>query len=586
MVGLMSCVAAFAAPSPAMAQGFTQQVVMVVPFEGRDRRLGNSVADEVRGRLGRTVRKREVTIVDEYSMETLLEKSSMDINALDSVSVRTLARQMRADELVTGRAERMDGGRRLRVHARFQLLRDKRLAFDVPVIEAPSADSAAALIVATIVRVRGQLVAHRRCENGVRDGGVEVAIADARRVAPTLPSASLLRACVVTAMALTGADAREVLKEADQLLAEQPGAYYGIEAAARSYDALGDRARAAERWLQLAAWDTTDLALGRRVLEALLKGGNANSARPLVTRLSEVNPDDVALRRLRWQVLYAVRDWPGAVSVGAQLSRDDSASRSDSTFALRLATAHRSAGDTVRAIAVVAEGVSRFPGDPRLYLLYSELVQLDARATVERGLGRFPQVAELHLLRAQELRRAGKGADALAPLQRAMQLDSTLGSGYLALAQTQVDLGVPDSAFMSTRQALRAGESIPQVAAFALARGNALYRGANGTKRREDYQMALRFLQLADSLQGSPQSRFLVGATALSISQLAATAAASEKACDLSRLAQDMAPLAREKLVSGAQVAPDASRQYLTYLDQLEPVIAKQMEALCGGGPD
>jgi hypothetical protein len=121
------------------------------------------------------------------------------------------------------------------------------------------------------------------------------------------------------------------------------------------------------------------------------------------------------------------------------------------------------------------------------------------------------------------------------------------------------------------------------VAQFALARGNALYRAANETKQRSGFQLAMRFLAFADSLNASPQSRFLLGAAALAVSQSAATEAPGTRDCDLSRLAASMVPLAREKLVAGAQVAVDATRQYLQYLDQLEPVIAQQIQSLCSG---
>jgi hypothetical protein len=95
--------------------------------------------------------------------------------------------------------------------------------------------------------------------------------------------------------------------------------------------------------------------------------------------------------------------------------------------------------------------------------------------------------------------------------------------------------------------------------------------------------MALRFLALADSVSGTPQSRFLLGSTALAISQSAATDAPTVRECELSRLANEMLPLAREKITAGAMVAPDASRQYLAYLDQLEPIVAQQIQSLCNG---
>jgi tetratricopeptide (TPR) repeat protein len=399
-----------------------------------------------------------------------------------------------------------------------------------------------------------------------------------------VPEGVIIRACLVATLVATGAGGREVLAESEKILALAPESFYGLDGAARAYDALGDKERAAATWLKLAQADSADFALSSRVVTALLRGGNAAHAKPLVLRISDERPNDLELLWLRWQVMIATQTWAEAVATGTRLLVEDKGAMVDSTFVLRLAGAHRANGDTVKAVAMAADGVVRFPKDARMYLLYTDLVQADSRFAVERGLQRFPEVAELHLLRAQELRRAGRQADAVAPLQRAMALDPTLGQGYLALAQTQVDLGMLDSAFLSTRKALDAGEDSATIARFALARGNAIFRAANGTKQRSDYQLALRFLALADSLQGTAQSRFLLGATALSISQSAATDAPGTKDCGLSRLAHDMLPLAREKITAGAQVAVDAARQYLDYLDQLEPVVAQQVATLCSPG--
>jgi tetratricopeptide (TPR) repeat protein len=535
----------------------------------------------VRGRIQRFYKKREVSVVGEYNMEQMLERSSIEVRDIDSLMVRQLARQMRADEVINGVVER--NGTKVRVNAWLALTRDRHLIQHLPTIEAPTPDSAGALVAAGIEKFRRQLNPLRRCENGMREGRMEATIAETKQVANTLPTPALLRSCLVSAYVMTGVNSREVLAEANKILEVEPTSFWGLDAAARAYDALEDRPKAAEMWLRLAASEPGDLELSRRVLTALIRGENAAAAKPLVVSLSDANPDLVDLRRQRWQVFSTLREWKEATAVGDRLAAEDTASSGDSTFIFRLATAHRALGDTIKAVAVAAGGVTRFPKDARLYLLYSDLVQADSRVAIDRGIARFPEVAELHLLRAQELRRAGKNAEALGGFQKALELDPTSGQGVLALAQTQVDLGMLDSALVTTRKAVDAGESRSTVAAFALARGNAIYRAANSTKQRTDYQLALQFLSLADSLQGSPQSRFLLGATALSISQSAATDAPGAKACDLSRLANAMLPLAREKITAGAVVAPDAATQYLAYLDQLEPVVAQQVATLCTG---
>jgi tetratricopeptide (TPR) repeat protein len=572
------------APATAVGQEtFTQQIILIPPFESADERLGGSIADRLRGKVKAYYKRRVATVIDKYDMELLLESSSIKLSELDGGHLKVMAQQMRADEILSGTIERR-GTTGVRVRARLALVRDARMVQQLPPIDAPSVDSAATLVAQEIERVRRQLVPQRHCENATWDGKIDEAIKQGRAIAKTLPRAALLRGCVVRAQVATGADARELLEEANNILREEPQSYWGLDAAARAHDALGDKPKAAEAWLQLAETDSTDVKLARRVVESFINGGNTSAAKPLVVRVSDANPADMELLRLRWQVQFTLRDWAGAVTTGDRLALEDAASRGDSTFTFRLATAHRAKGDTVKAVAIAADGVSRFPKDARLYLIYSDLVQGDARVAVARGLERFPDLAELHVLRAQELRREGKTADAVASMQRATAIDTAFSAGHLALAQMQVDLGQLDSALVSVRAALAAGEEAASVAAFALARGNALYRAANGTKQRADYQLALQYLTLADSVNGSPQSHFLVGVTALSISQNAAQEAPETKACALSQLAGSLLPLAREKITSGAQVAPDAARQYLTYLDQLDPVVTAQMAALCSQG--
>ncbi len=559
---------------------FTRQVILVPVFQGQDRKLADAVADAIRSRVQRASKRNEVSVVNEYMMEGILERASIDRTTSDTFYVKSLAREVRADELIQGSVERV-GPRQVRVTARLLLARDNRMLQPIPVVDAPNADSAGAVIAQHVVRVRAQMTSLRRCENAMRDGKPEEAVKLGEAGVAAVPNGVLVRTCTIRAMLAAGAGARDVLMHARRVLETHATSWWALDGAARAHDALKEREEAAAMWRRLAETDTTDLILGRRVVTAMLDGGNAKHAVPLVARLVTQAPDDLELLRLQWQALTATSAWAPAVVVGARLYQDDAEWYGDSSFVWRLALARRSAGDTLRSLSLAAEGVARFPKDSRLYLLYADLVRSDGRTAIARGVERFPDVAELRLLRAQELRTAGKAGEAVVELQRATALDSSSGQGRLALAQAQAELGLLDSAITEARRALVAGADRATVAQFALARGNALYRAANSTRKRADYQVAKDFIALADSVESTPQSQFLLGATALSISQLAATEAPETRACDLSQLASQLLPLAREKITSGARVAPDAARQYLGYLDELEPVVQRQVAALC-----
>jgi tetratricopeptide (TPR) repeat protein len=571
-------------PPPVRAQdGFTRQVLFISPFESADRKLGGGIADALRGRVQKLFNRRELGVVGTREMEELLEQSGIrGVEAQNPVHVRALSKRMRADELVFGDIDRR--GNRIHATARLVLARDERLVQPLVPVDAPTVDSAAAALAAQLGVLRRQLAPQRRCENAMREGQTARAIAYAQEGSKVSPRAVLVRTCLLTASLANGAPAADLVREARQILDVEPGSFWGLDVAARAYDVLQEKERASEMWLRLIETDTTNLELARRALRAMLEGGNAARAQARVASLSDSHPEDLELLRLRWQVLYTVHAWKEATAVGERMLVVDSMTQGDSTFALRLASAYQANGDPIRAVAAAADGVTRFPGDARLYLLYTEVLQADARDVIGRGLDRFPKAAELYFLRAQDLRRTGHVAESVEPLRRAIELDPRLGQGYLALAQSQIDIGLPDSALVSLQRALTMGEDSAGVAQFALARGNALYRAANGSKQRTDYLSALHFLALADSIRGSPQSRFLLGAAALSVSQSAATDAPKTNECGLSRLASELLPLAREKLTAGAEVAPDATRQYLAYLDQLEPVVSQQIGRLCTGG--
>ncbi|HEY4136881.1 MAG TPA: hypothetical protein VGN65_00390, partial [Casimicrobiaceae bacterium] len=156
-----------------------------------------------------------------------------------------------------------------------------------------------------------------------------------------------------------------------------------------------------------------------------------------------------------------------------------------------------------------------------------------------------------------------------------------LPHGYLQLAQLEIDAGQADSALTAIDQAAKNGESAATIAQFALARGNSLYKTAQSSQKRDDFQRAIKFLSLAEHTSPSPEAKFLLGASSLSVSQSAATEAAPAKSCELSKLADSSLTDAEVNLASGGSVAPDAAKQFLDYVAKLRPYVADQMKSFC-----
>jgi tetratricopeptide (TPR) repeat protein len=565
-------------------QEFTQQGMLVSPFKSSDRKLGNKVADEIRGRLEKTANKREFEVIDERSMTTALFNAGFPQDMVPDLSqVRALSRYLRADEYLMGVVEKTPAGHR--VSARLILARDVRMQQPIPDVVDADAERAAARVATAIAEARRQLVPQRRCENAMREGRTTQAIEAAREGVRAYPRSTLARRCLLAGYLAIGTAADTVLATVNDILRVDSLSFYALEGAARAYDVLKNKDRAAEMWLRLQRSDTTDVELAERVISALLVNGNSVKAEPLVTRMSNEMPDHLGLLRLRWQVLFTNKSWKEASRVGGILLATDSLSIKDSTFILRLATAYKSNNDAVRAVEIAARGLQLFPKDPRLFSMYVQFVRGEAVDGLARGLAEFPQNAEFKIMQSQDLKTRGKAEESVDAMRAALALDSTIQHGHLQLARAQAELGQNDSAYATLKRALNVGEDSALVAQFALSRGNTLLRAANSTKMRPDFLLAMRFLSLADSVRNSPQAKFLVGVASLSVAQSAATEAPKTKDCELSRLGFDMIAIAQPNLAAGADIAAEAVKQYQDYLGQLQPISAKQVEVFCKTTP-
>jgi len=566
-------------------QEFTQQGLLVSPFKSTDKKLGNHIADEIRGRVEKMGNKRELEVIDEKAMTTALFNAGFPADMVPDLSqVRALSRFLRADEYLMGTVDKTPSG--VRVRAKLILARDVRMQQPLPDVVDPDADRAAARVAAFVTEARRQLAPQRRCENHLRDGRATPAAVAAAEGIRIYPRSTLARRCFLAASLAIGTAADSILNVAGEMLRLDSLSFYALEGAAQAYDVLKNKDRAAEMWLRLQQVDTVDIELGQRVVSALLYDGNSVKAEPLVTRLSDAAPDHLGLMRLRWQVLFANKSWKEAARIGGILLATDSLSMADSTFMLRLATAYKSNGDAVRAVEVAARALQAFPTNARIFSTYVQFVREEAMAGLTRGLAQFPQNAELKIMQSQDLKIRGKAEESVDAMREALALDSTIQHGHLNLARAQAELGQNDSAYASLKRALAAGEDSALVAQFALARGNQLLRAASQTKMRQDFLLAMRYASLADSVRDTPSAKFVMGITATNVAISAATEAPKTKDCELSRLGFDMIAIAQPNLAAGADIAAEAVKQYQDYLLQLQPVAAKQVEVFCKAGSD
>jgi tetratricopeptide (TPR) repeat protein len=573
------------APVRARAQQkFTTQVMIVPAFRGPDRGLAAKAADIVRGRIAGAFPRSELKVISGGDMDDWLRLSGFDESTvLTEGELKELAKKFRADERITGTATRTAG--RVHIDAALTLIRDLRLTQPLS-SDGASVNDAAEALARDAIAARRQLVPLRQCENLAREGKNADAAAAAAIGIAAYAQAIPTRACLLNALSKIEASPDSIISVAQATLALSATNPIALERMAQALDAKSQGSAAAPYWTRLLATDSTNEDMIERVVNALSREGNATIAVPLIDRGSDAHPDNLPLLKLRWLVHLAANDWKGAVDCGERLLARDPASQADPDFYARLAAAYRADSQPVRALATAALGVSKFASNAPLQIAYLQLLKAESDVAMPRVLAAFPDNAEVHALAAQSMKTSGNAAGALAETKRALAANPRLPHGYLQLAQLEIEVGQVDSAYAAIELASKFGEDQTTVAQFVLARGNALYKAATTTQKRDDFQRAMKFLTLAAQISPSAEAKFLLGASALSVSQSAATEAPQSKSCDLSKLADSSLTEAEINLVGGGSVAPDVAKTYLDYVAKLRPYVADQLKNFCApGGP-
>jgi tetratricopeptide (TPR) repeat protein len=568
------------APGAAAQQKFTTQVMVVPAFAGSERGIARKASDIVRDRVAGSFPRNELKVISGGEIDNWLRLSGFDENAvLTEGEHKEIARKFRADERITGVVTRSAG--RVRVDATLSLVRDLRLSQPLSA-EGATVNEAAEAVAREAVAARRQMIPLRLCENAAREGKAPEAIAAATAAIAAYPRAVPARICLLNSLAHVDAPVDSVIAVSRTILDAAPRNPIALEDLAQALDAQNKAAQAAPFWVRLLATDSTSETMIEKVVNALSREGNASMAAPIIDRGSDAHADNLMLLKLRWLVHLAINDWKGAVSAGEHLLERDAAAQVDPDFYARLAMAYRADSQPARALATAALGVSKFAKDVPLYVVYLQLLRAESDSALPRGLAQFPESAELHVLAAQTMKTSGNAAGALAETKRALAANPRLPHGFLQLAQLEMDAGQPDSALIAIDEATKHGEDRTTVAQFALARGNALYKAATASQKRGDFERAIQFLAIAEKLGPSPQGKFLIGASSLSVSQAAASEAAPAKSCQLSKIADNALTDAEINLVGGGSAAPDAAKQFLDYVAKLRPYVSEQVKTFCG----
>ncbi len=536
--------------SPLLAQSTkTGERVMIPALQSSDKELGVQAAEAIRSQLQKQTNIRDLVVVPKADIDNSLRSSGYSTTeALAPGDAKALATLVRAPQYLEGTVAKTPTG--YKIDSRLIISRDMNKAQVLPSAQSAKLDDAASQVARAIQDARRQLPAEETCHNDVAQGKYQEAVAAARKGLVGYSNANILSACLAEAYnALKMPDS--VIAAGERIRATDPRNTPALRMLAETYRAKNDTTKLLDVLGALAAADPTNIRLIQDVVAEFAKMGHGQQAIPLMRDLLQNNPGDPALLNLAWLVYLNAKDYQGAIDVGNEMVRVDTAAAT-ADYYTRLAAAYGALNQPQKATEAAALGAKKFPND-----------------------------AHLLLITANSLYKAGQLQQAVDVAKKAIAADPKNPQGYFLLATIQGALNQYDDVINTLSQAKTAGADPSGLSQIALQQGSNAFKAGQGSKDRADFQRAIKFLQLSDQLQSSADAKFLLGASAFSLGQSAVNDANDKKSCDLARMARDAFNLASINLPAGGQKYPTEAAQLLTAIPQFTPAVDNEVKRFC-----
>ncbi len=528
--------------------------LMIGTFRNPDKKLGPDAAEAVRTRIGDDMSLRQLWVIPTSDILGNLDASGYSTtDALPLADAAALGKLLRADIMMDGAVTKTATG--FQLEATVVLVRDVSVSQPLGTFDGKNLGASAQQLSKAFQDAYKQLAFEKKCTQAARDGKPADALVAATAGIAAYPKTTMVRICLMNVLIADKKPPEEVLKVISEILALDPRSKPALSASVLQYDAAGNAEKKIEALTQLLAADPTNAKLQGQVVSELAASGKADLAKPIIEKAVADSPGDLSLVKLYWLILGASKDYKKMVLVGEEMVKMDTAS-ADQPFFDKL--------------------IAAYAADSQ----YAKAADAASRATVK-----FPQVAALWVTRGNVERRAGQAAQSLESLKKALTIDPKVEGARMAIINSYVEQNQLDSALTGMREAAKAGEQPNLIGTFAITVGNRLYKAAAVSKEIADYQKAMPYLELADSVSKDIPTRtnakFLIGVSAFSIGQIAATEAPKTKSCELAKLAQDALVTAQINLPAGGAIAPDATKQLLGALPSFLPAVDAQVKAFC-----
>jgi len=548
--GLAVAALATVASAPLFAQSTkTGDRVMIPVLQSADKELGVQAAEAIRNQLQKQTNVRDLVVVPKADIvNSLVSSGYSPTEALPPGDAKALATLVRAPQYLEGAVTKTPTG--YKIDSRLIISRDMTKGQALPSASAAKLDDAAGQVAKSIKDARRQLGAEETCHNDVSQGKYQEAVTAARAGLAGYPTANIVGACLAEAYnALKMPDS--VIAVSERIRASDPRNIPALKMLAETYGTKNDTTKRLQVLSALAAADPTNIRLVQDVVADMARLGHPELAVPLMRDLMQNNPGDPQLLNLAWLVFLNAKDYEGAINVGTEMVRVDTA-QATADYYSRLAAAYLAVNQPQKATEAASLGARKYPND-----------------------------ASLALFSAQALYKAGQLQQAEDAAKKAVAANPKNAQGYFLLATIQGALNKGDDLIATLNAAKTNGADPNALSQIALKAGSDAYKQAVASKEIADYQKAIKFLQLSDQLQSSVDAKFLLGASAFSVGQTATTLANDRKSCDMARTARDAFNLASINLPAGGQKYPNEAAQLLTAIPQFTPAVDNEVKRFC-----
>ncbi|MEO7457898.1 MAG: hypothetical protein ABIY52_16700 [Gemmatimonadaceae bacterium] len=565
LVAVLVLSAAIALPSLARAQasrtrgpGPDTRRVLVTTFRG-DPDAGVKAANEIRDRIESEFSIRELMPTSKKNIDTSLVGSGYKPDsALSPNDIQALARMVRGDEIIDGTV--VKSGAAYRITARMFLPRD--VAMSQPLVtnmETNNFGDAAKTIVKEYDQARKQIKDNGECENGIRAGKLNDAIAAARKGIQNYPKSTLLRLCLAQAyvsMKATADSVRpwkdSVLAVTKEVLALDKGSVIAWRLQVDAYKSTKDTANLVGALLGYMASDPTNATLREQVIAEVIALGRADLAVPIAKQLVAENPGDPNYARLLWLVERAAKQWKDAVAAGIAYAAMDTAVADSGYFDRQIEDLNADSS-------------------------YAKVAEMAAMAAAK-----YPKSTSYLLQKAQAERRSGQLPAAKASLERALALDPKVNGANYLLGQIAVDMGQVDDAIKYAKADLATSPANKDRAAtLLLSMGKKQYEVGTASKKADDYKKALPILQAADEISPSPTSKFLLAVSAFQAMYANYESLKTSHSCEDFKQANDLLTIVNINMGPGGSVDANTAKQIMGVAMQFGPFFDAAIKKYC-----